>query len=80
MNSDWSDFLNLLSFRDQIGWWSAYVDGHLVNVLFYSVLYHMRFCICNQKIISRCFNFESETNILSCDLFNAHARVNKKVK
>lgn len=57
MNSEQSHFLNLLCFKDQIDWWSDYMDGHLVSFSFYRALYYMMFYIYNQKKISRFFNY-----------------------
>ena len=55
MNSEQSYSLNFLCFKDQIGWWSGYMDGHLVSFPFYRALYYMMFYIYNQKKISRLF-------------------------
>ena len=55
MNSEQSYSLNLLCFKDQIGWWSGYTDRHLVSFPFYRALYYMMFYIYNQKKISRLF-------------------------
>ena len=74
-NSEQSGLLNLLPFKDQIGWWSGYMDGHLVSFPFYRALYHMMFYIDNQKKISRLFK-TWKWKKYPCYLFNAHAIVN----